>query len=74
MVRAVEFLLVVFNVFIFFLMLKQLYFEEVINRVILFIKFELKNNIYLEYDFFYREGDFNGKNNNNSFIFIFLSM
>ena len=40
---------------------KQLYLEEVINRVISLTKFELKNNIFPEYDPLYRESDPNGK-------------
>lgn len=57
MVRAVESSLVVLNVLTSPSMPKQLYLEEVINRVISLTKFELKNNIYPEYDPLYREGD-----------------
>ena len=74
MVRAVESSLVVLIVLTSPSMPKQLYLEEVINRVISLTKFELKNNIYPEYDPLYREGDPNGKNNNNSFIFTLSSV
>lgn len=42
-------------------MSKQLYLEEVINRVISLAKYQLKNNIFPEYDPLYRESDPNGE-------------
>lgn len=66
MVRAVESSLVVLIVLTSPSMPKQLFLEEVIDRVISLAKFELKNNIYPEYDPLYRETDSNGKNNYKS--------
>ncbi|KAK2556654.1 Nipped-B-like protein B [Acropora cervicornis] len=59
MVRAVESSLVVLIVLTSPSMPKQLFLEEVIDRVISLAKFELKNNIYPEYDPLYRETDSN---------------
>jgi len=42
-------------------MSKQLYLEEVINRVISLAKYQLKTNIFPEYDPLYRESDPNGE-------------
>ncbi|XP_078354070.1 nipped-B-like protein isoform X1 [Oculina patagonica] len=57
MVRAVESSLVVLIILTSPSMPKQLYLEEVINRVISLTKFQLKNNIFPEYDPIYRESD-----------------
>lgn len=61
MVRAVESSLVALIVLTSPAMPKQLYLEEVINRVISLTKFQLKNNIFPEYDPIYRESDPNGE-------------
>lgn len=61
MVRAVEASLVVLIILTSPAMPKQLYLEEVIDRVISLTKFQLKNNIFPEYDPLYRESDPNGK-------------
>lgn len=61
MVRAVESSLVVLIILTSPAMPKQLYLEEVINRVIALTKFQLKNNIFPEYDPIYRESDPNGE-------------
>lgn len=61
MVRAVESSLVVLIILTSPAMPKQLYLEEVINRVISLTKFQLKNNIFPEYDPIYRESDPNGE-------------
>lgn len=61
MVRAVESSLVALIVLTSPVMPKQLYLEEVINRVISLTKFQLKNNIFPEYDPIYRESDPNGE-------------
>ncbi|KAJ7372540.1 hypothetical protein OS493_019049 [Desmophyllum pertusum] len=57
MVRAVEASLVVLIILTSPAMPKQLYLEEVIDRVISLTKFQLKNNIFPEYDPLYRESD-----------------
>lgn len=57
MVRAVEASLVVLIVLTSPAMSKQLYLEEVINRVISLAKYQLKTNIFPEYDPLYRESD-----------------
>lgn len=61
MVRAVEASLVVLIVLTSPAMSKQLYLEEVINRVISLAKYQLKTNIFPEYDPLYRESDPNGE-------------
>ena len=61
MVRAVESSLVVLFILTSPSMPKQLYLEEVIDRVIFLTKYQLKNNIFPEYDPLYKESDPNGK-------------
>ena len=61
MVRAVESSLVVLIILTSPSMPKQLYLEEVIARVISFTKYQLRSNIFPEYDPIYRESDPNGK-------------
>ena len=61
MVRAVESSLVVLFILTSPSMSKQLYLEEVIDRVISLTEYQLKNNIFPEYDPLYKESDPNGK-------------
>ena len=60
MIRAVESSLVVLIILTSPSVPKQLYLEEVIDRVISLTKFQLKNNIFPEFDPLYRESDPNG--------------
>lgn len=57
MVRAVESSLVVLIILTSPSVPKQLFLEEVIDRVISLTKYQLKNNIFPEYDPLYRESD-----------------
>jgi cohesin loading factor subunit SCC2 len=68
MVRAVESSLVVLNVLTSPNVPKQLYLEEVIERIIRLVKFHLQNNIFPEYDPVYRDPDSKGKFNFYSFL------
>ena len=85
MVRAVESSLVVLFILTSPSMPKQLYLEEVIDRVIFLTKYQLKNNIFPEYDPLYKESDPNGKillwqtfvdspSVNDAFIYLYVNI
>ena len=63
MIRAVEASLVALNVLTAPQMPKRVYLEEVMDRIIRLIKFQLQNTIFPEYDPIYRvEPDSKGTN------------
>ena len=63
MIRAVEASLVALNVLTAPQMPKRVYLEEVMDRIIRLIKFQLQNTIFPEYDPIYRvESDSKGTN------------
>lgn len=61
MLRSVEASLVVLNVLTSSSMPKQLYLEEVMDRIIRLAKLQLQNTIFPEYDPVYRDPDAKGE-------------
>lgn len=64
--KLVDVCFIIINIMIFFNMLKVVYIEDVIERVIQYIKFYLQNIFYFQYDFVYRLDFYGGQ-----FVFLY---